>query len=577
MMEMAAPELLPRPRAARLDPTNLVEGRPAQVSFDHALPAEGYTIAVGAEGTVAIRAADKPGAFYAGKTLEQLGRLHGGRLPTGTVEDWPDLAVRAVMLDISRDKVPTTDTLRSLIDRLAGWKINQVQLYMEHTFAYPGHEDVWGEAGALSAAEVEHLDAFCRERHVELVPNQNCLGHWERWLRHDRYRPLAISPDGSVSRGRRREPTTLDPAKPQSLVLVRELLGELLTHFRSRRVHVGLDEPWELPAERFGDYLGWVSTLRAQPELDGREMLMWGDIVAGHPDGVGEIPDGVTVCEWGYEEWHPFAARSQVLAEAGRPFWLCPGTSSWLSILGRWSNMTGNIAGAAEAARGHGAAGLLITDWGDKGHLQYLPVSEPGFAYGAALSWCLAANRDLDLPAAVSRHGFDDATGELGLALRDLGDAHRALTPQFFNISTLTMHLYFPQVQVGRSFTQGLRPEDVDAAEQILDTALARLERARPGRPDGSLAVEELKTSAALVRVLCQDLRARLAGDGWLASVPEPDRRHLAAALEPVIARHQELWLSRNRPGGLADSTAWLRHLHDVYLGGAPEIDWGGW
>jgi hypothetical protein len=130
---------------------------------------------------------------------------------------------------------------------------------------------------------------------------------------------------------------------------------------------------------------------------------------------------------------------------------------------------------------------------------------------------------------------------------------------------------------VGRSFTQGLRPEEVDAAEQRLDIALARLERARPGRPDGSLVVEELKTSAALVRVLCQDLRARLAGDGWLASVPEPDRRRLAAALEPVIARHRELWLSRNRPGGLSDSAAWLRHLHDVYLSGAPEVDWGGW
>ena len=577
MTEMAAPVLLPEPRTARLDATNLVRGRPAQVSFDRALPAEGYATAIGPDGAVVTRAADQAGAFYAAKTIEQLGRVHGGRLPAGTVEDWPDLPVRAVMLDISRDKVPSPETLRSLIDRLAGWKVNQVQLYMEHTFAYPGHAEVWRDAGALTPAEVEELDAFCRERHVELVPNQNCLGHWERWLRHDRYRDMAVSPDGWESRGRRRDPTTLDPVKPQSLALVRELLGELLPHFRSRRVHVGLDEPWELPAERFDDYLGWVGTLRAQPELEGHDMLMWGDIVAGHPDRVDEIPDRVTVCEWGYEDWHPFDARSQVLAEAGRPFWLCPGTSSWLSILGRWSNMTGNIAGAAQAAQRHGAAGLLNTDWGDKGHLQYLPVSEPGLAYGAALAWCLAANRDLDLPAAVSWHGFGDPTGELGLALRDLGDAHRALTPQLFNSSTLTMHLYFPQVQVGRTFTHGLQPGEIDAAEEVLDAALARLERARPERADAALVIAELETSVALVRVLCGDLRARLAGDGWLASVPDRDRRRLAAQLEPLIARHQELWLARNRPGGLADSTAWLRHLHDVYLSGAPEVDWGGW
>jgi hexosaminidase len=578
MTATAALELLPNPRAAQLDAATLVEGRfGSGARIDGSLPAEGYAIAIGADGAVEVRAGGAAGSFYAGRTLDQLARTHGGRLPVGTVEDWPDLGVRAVMLDISRDKVPTMATLEALIDRLAGWKINQVQLYMEHTFAYPGHEEVWREAGALTAEDVEALDAFCRERHVELVPNQNCLGHWERWLRHERYRPLAIAPEGTMHGSRRRPPTTLDPAKPGALAIVRELLGELLPHFGSPRAHVGLDEPWELPAERFDDYLEWTGTLRRLPELDGREMLVWGDIVAGHPERAGDIPAGVTVCEWGYEDWHPFDARAEVLSGAGRPFWLCPGTSSWLSILGRWSNMIGNIAGAAAAAGRHGASGLLNTDWGDRGHLQYLPVSEPGLAYGAAVSWCLETNRDLDLPAALSRHAFDDPTGELGLALRELGDAHRALTPQFFNISTLTMHLYFPQVQIGRSFTEGLQAAEVDEAERRIDAAVDRLHRARPSRPDGGLIVEELETSAALVRVLCHDLKARLEADGWLASVPERARRRLASELEPVVARHRDLWLARNRQGGLADSTAWLEHLHEVYLSGAPQVDWGGW
>src|SRR4029453_13120330 len=107
---------------------------------------------------------------------------HGGRLPVGTVEDWPDVPVRGVMLDVSRDKVPTMETVRALVDRLAGWKVNQLQLYMEHTFAYRDHEDVWRAASPFTAEEVVELDAYCRARHVELVPNQNCLGHWERWL-----------------------------------------------------------------------------------------------------------------------------------------------------------------------------------------------------------------------------------------------------------------------------------------------------------------------------------------------------------------------------------------------------------
>ena len=117
-------------------------------------------------------------------------------LPVGVIRDHPDLPVRAVMLDVSRDKVPTMATLRDLIDRLASWKVNQVQLYSEHTFAYRNHPDVHAAASPFTPDEIRELDAFCRARHIELVPNQNCLGHMNRWLAtsstaHSRSRPTA--------------------------------------------------------------------------------------------------------------------------------------------------------------------------------------------------------------------------------------------------------------------------------------------------------------------------------------------------------------------------------------------------
>ena len=177
-------------------------------------------------------------------------------LPELELEDAPDFRERGVMLDVSRDKVPALRTLRMLIDRLARWKVNQLQLYMEHTFAYRDHQVVWADADPMTAEEVRAIDAFCRERHLELVPNQNCLGHMERWLRHDRYRPLAIAPDGFIDiRGRHHEPTTVQPAAPASLALFDSLLQELLPNFTSRRFNVGLDEPWELTADRI-DY--WI-------------------------------------------------------------------------------------------------------------------------------------------------------------------------------------------------------------------------------------------------------------------------------------------------------------------------------
>src|SRR5207342_333696 len=113
-------------------------------------------------------------------------------------EDWPDFAVRGVMLDISRDKVPTMATLYEMVNLFASLKINQLQLYTEHTFAYSQHEEVWRNASPMTAEEIQFLDQYCKQRFIELVPNQNSFGHMERWLKHEKYRHLAESPDGSV-------------------------------------------------------------------------------------------------------------------------------------------------------------------------------------------------------------------------------------------------------------------------------------------------------------------------------------------------------------------------------------------
>lgn len=567
--------LIPVPRHLELGHRTVTpSGEPEVDVGDGALLAQGYEITIADDGTVKVVAADPAGARYAAVTLTQLRRLHDGALPVGRICDWPDLPVRAVMLDISRDKVPELATLYALIDRLAEWKVNQVQLYSEHTFAYEGHPTVWRDASPFDAADIRAIDQYCVDRHVELVPNQNCLGHMGRWLAHDEYRHLAMAPTADQPN---RAPTTIEPGHPGSLALARELLGELLPSFSSRRyVHVGLDEPWELPPERIGDYLDWIKVLRGLPELEGREMLVWSDILAGEPERIRELPDGVTVCEWGYDAGHPFEARAATYEECGAPFWTVPGTSSWLTILGRTTNMRSNCIEAVDAALAHGGGGILNTDWGDNGHLQYLPISEPGLAFGAAVSWCAATNRDLDLATALSVHGFDDPTGLLAETLLDLGDLHRVLTPQMGNVSTLVLPLYWPQLVTGRRPLVGVTAHEyATVQEKLLDHRHA-LERARPRRADGRLVLDELHNAIALVTVLCQDGRARTEGDGSIAGISPATRRRLADQLRPVIVEHERLWSARNRRGGLEDSQAWLRHLLECYETGEADHLWNG-
>lgn len=575
-------QLLPRPRRATFDERARVAPTGAgRVAIEAGMAPEAYRLAIGTDGAVDVVAADAAGAFYAQATLAQLERVGGpAGLPVGVVEDGPDLAVRGVMLDVSRCKVPTVETLLALVDRLASWKVNHLELYMEHTFAYPGHQSVWAEADPYDEGDLDRLAAHCQKRHVELTANQNCLGHMERWLLHERYAPLGIA--RGVTSGPMGMPmpaSTIDPSNPGSLELARDLFGTLGAAVPGTRFHVGLDEPWDLQASRVGEWATWLEALRGLPELASRQLLVWGDILAAHPELLGRLPDGVTVCDWGYEANHPFTARTEVLAGAGVDHWVSPGTSSWMSVLGRATNAMEGCRAAALAARDSGASGMLVTDWGDFGHLQHLPVSDPGLAAAAAVSWCASANEGVDaaaMGALLDVHDFDDPSGMLGGALVRLGDVHGLQPVAIPNMSFLVLPLYFPQLPIGTGLGDELEPAHLDAVETALGQAVQDLGAAKPADDHGRLAVGELEAGAQLVGLMVRDIRARLAGDGTVAGIPAAQRRALATELDDIEASHRERWLARNRPGGLEESCRWLTHLRDCYLAGRADDDWAG-
>ena len=88
-------------------------------------------------------------AHYAAQTLRQLVRGEGARLPALEILDWPSLAYRGVMMDVSRGKVHTLATLKRVVDELSLFKMNVLQLYTEHTFVFPTTRGSGG-CGSLS-------------------------------------------------------------------------------------------------------------------------------------------------------------------------------------------------------------------------------------------------------------------------------------------------------------------------------------------------------------------------------------------------------------------------------------------
>lgn len=522
------------------------------------LPAQGYRLSVTPRG-VHLIASDAAGLFYGVMTLKQVLRQTGAALPACTMEDQPDFPSRGVMLDVSRDKVPTLETLFTLVEQLAEWKLNHLELYTEHTFAYRRHPEVWAEASPLTGEDILRLDAHCRAHHVELVPNQNSFGHMERWLKLPAYHELAESPDGYDTPWgtRSAHPSCLNPSDPRSLHLMAELHDELLAHFTSRKFNVGCDETWELGqgkskalcAQRGHGrvYLDFLLKLHKLVRRQGRTMHFWGDIIIKHPELVAELPRDIVVLEWGYEANHPFGEHGAKFAATGLPFYVCPGTSSWNAISGRTENSLENLRNAAENGLRQGAVGFLNTDWGDNGHWQYLPVSYLGFASGAALSWCVKTNREADIRPALDRHVFEDAAGEMGHLAYDLGNAYLKAGHLPGN-SSVIFHLL--SNDTNWPIPKTVTVKTLGATRDFVETTAGRLGRARMNRPDATLVTDEFANVARLLVHACVRGQWRLKPPAKAGAV----KAALAGDLRVILGEHRRLWMARNRPGGLQDS-----------------------
>jgi hypothetical protein len=512
--------------------------------------AEGYHIEILASG-IRLNAGDPHGVLYGAQTLRQIAAQYPDELPHLEITDSPDLPVRGFMLDVSRSRVPTQAELLALIGALGRLRVNQLQLYVEHTFAFRGHEDAWKDASPLTAAEIRELDDACTELGIELVPNLNTFGHMERWLRHPRYRTMAECPEGWIHplTGQFKEfPGTLRPDQA-SVDFAGALLDDFLPNFRSRQVNIGGDEPWELGqgfskqavAERGKHrvYLDHLKKLCALGRNRGHIVQFWGDILLEDLALAQDAPADAVPVVWGYDAGHPFKEQCGRLRELGRTYLVAPGTSAWQSFTGRLDNALTNQAEAVGAAVRHEARGILLTTWGDNGHHQPWPTAWLPMAAGLAQAWGFAANAKTDFAAGCAiLGGLSEADGQaVAAALTQLGTLDGRIAKANRNKS-LTWDFLTAKPDALAKFTEGVSSAEIAASQAHLAEAEVLI----------------AKISDATIRAELS-LGARLAGAGLLRAMGEPVSSAERASL---TKEYESAWLRRSRPGGLKESATGL-------------------
>jgi len=515
---------------------------------------EAYRIHIHSDG-IDIFASSDAGAYYAVQTLCDLVTIHGRVLPACRIEDWPVFKRRGVYYDCSRGKVPKLSTLKQLVERLAHWKINELQLYIENVFTFKRHPDIGKGYSPFTPAEILALQEHCKKHHIQLVGSLASFGHLEKILMLPKYQQLGEMPGFRDLPGG----TTLCPTDPGSIKLVKELYEEFVPLFEAADFNACCDETWELgkgKSKKIADkkgvgrvYLEFILKIHHLCRKHGKRMNIWADILLKYPEMLGKLPHDIVLLNWEYEQDGVNISRTDEIAKAGFAFMVCPGTSSWLTHGSRLANAMQNVRHFARQGIEHGAEGLLMTDWGDQGHRNFLGVSLHGFAHAAACAWNLEKTDDGTFTERFCRQLF----GQPAKALRILGSTYLTCGATAKNRSLLFNALTESLAGAENSAIDKMKPAGLNNVIAQLSAKSLWLKPSRKLSEFEKIALEELKLAArmdclaARRSLVAKKLRKKIA-------VGSSELRQLADEMDKLSGRFKKLWLKRNKPSRLRDN-----------------------
>jgi Glycosyl hydrolase family 20, domain 2/Glycosyl hydrolase family 20, catalytic domain len=519
---------------------------------------QGYRLLVKPDGAVVV-GGSTVGCFYGLQTLGQLVCSGGGAVPCCEIEDEPDFETRGLLHDITRGKVPTLDTLKLLVDRLALLKCNQLQLNIEHAFVFSFDPDICDADSGITPEEVRELDAYCRDRFIDLVPALANLGHMGRVLSMPKYRHLAeVAATESwekMSWPKRLRGFTLDVMNPDAHALVARMWSDVLDAFSSPIVNICGDEPWDLgkgknagriAPEKIGE--AYIEHIRRVAELctsRGRMCQAWSDVVVNYPELFHRLPPELTVLHWAYEDRpedpdRPYSeayVATRDFVGAGVRTMVCPAATGWKRIINAMSIAENNIASFARAGAEHGASGLLNTDWGDLGHFNQLACSWHGIAMGAACGWDAnhPIGEDFDKRFAKTLWCMDDPA-PVSL-LREVSSACGR---------TETWRLLHASMDNFRDDPTLPTAEQSERISEAATRAASWFEQESSSVPAIEQDFGELAVAARFVELFAD--RVALACDEKRRNAFEYERE-----LRSVFRAYSDLWRKRNKPAGLGD------------------------
>ena len=311
-----------------------------------------------------------------------------------------------VMVDCSRNAVPNLPALKRFIGILSKMGYNCVMLYTEDTYEVEGQPFFGYKRGKYTIEELREIDDYAASVGVEMIPCIQTLAHVNALVRGNTYKKIRDCNDILLAGDER----TYD--------LIDSMFSSLSKSFRSRKIHIGMDEAHMVGLGKYLDKNGYrnrheilLEHLNRVCDLArkyGYEPMMWNDMFFRLDlDGNYYIPEdqretyhiSKEVCDkvpqdlsgvyWDYYNTDPavydaMMERSNELSP--NRVWFAGGAWCWGGFTPHNRHSMRRNLEAIPACIRNGVKNAILTMWGDDGGETPIFDVLPALMHAAALA-----------------------------------------------------------------------------------------------------------------------------------------------------------------------------------------------
>ncbi len=318
-----------------------------------------------------------------------------------SVEEKPLFQTNGAMVDMSRNAVMNVKTVKTMLRGMALMGLNTYMLYTEDTYEIKEYPYFGYMRGRYTEEEIRELDAYAAMLGIELIPCIQMLGHLSTHLRWDAasaYRDTA---------------SVMLVGADATYALIEKMLETISRCFRTKRLHIGMDETHDLGRGAYLDkngyreqediYLEHLNRIVKMAKDRGFEPIMWSDMffrlagkdIEGYDDYdervtltdeiIAKIPEGIQQVYWDYYHQSADYYRDNIRKHrqlSSEKLMFAGGIWTWSGPGPLYSRSLKRTLPALDACRDEGVEEMLATIWSNGGENNMI-VAMAGLAWYA--------------------------------------------------------------------------------------------------------------------------------------------------------------------------------------------------